>query len=150
MEREQAYTRRVWIARIIVLAVFICNMQCAYSFMFHPEDAIEAYQIAGAGAIPVTRSIGISFMLWNVTYPLVIWKPLRFRTLFIIVIIQQALALASEICLMFTLGPEMNLLFDAIFKFIRFDAPGLILMILAYAITRQAAAAASSTERASR
>lgn len=127
---------RLWVARIFIFAVFACNMQCVYSFMVHPEDAIAAYQLAGLGAEPVARSIGISFLLWNCTYPLPIFKPDRYRTIFGIVVFQQAIALLLEIWLLFTLGPEQQILANAIIKFIRFDAPGIVLLGLAFFLSR--------------
>ena len=129
-------TWRLWVARIFIFAVFACNMQCVYSFTVHPEDAIAAYQLAGLGAEPVARSIGISFLLWNCTYPLPIFKPDRYRTIFGIVVFQQAIALLLEIWLLFTLGPEQQILANAIIKFIRFDAPGIVLLGLAFFLSR--------------
>jgi len=137
---------RLWLARILVLAVFACNMECVYSFMVHPERAIAAYQLAGLGAEPVARSIGISFLLWNCTYPLVIFKPDRYRTVFAIVVMQQALALILEIWLLFTLGPEQQILAKAIIKFIRFDAPGIVFLSMAFYMARPSKTGATKTE----
>ena len=137
---------RLWFARILILFVFACNMECVYSFMVHPEDAIAAYQLAGLGAEPVARSIGISFLLWNCTYPLPIYKPDRYRTVFGIVVFQQAIALILEIWLLFTLGPEQHILADAIIKFIRFDAPGIVFLSLAYYLTRPSKTGQTDTD----
>jgi hypothetical protein len=133
---EKSGTWRLWIARVLIFAVFACNMQCVYSFMVHPEDAIAAYQLAGLGAEPVARSIGISFLLWNCTYPLPIFKPDRYHTVFGIVVFQQAVALILETWLLFTLGPEQQVLADAIVKFIRFDAPGIVFLSFAFFLAR--------------
>ena len=135
-EASKKCTGRLWFARLLVLAVFICNMQCVYVFMLHPEDAVAAYQLAGLGAVPVARSIGISFLLWNCTYPLAIYKPDRYRTVFGIVVFQQAIALILEIWLLLTLGPEQQMLSHAIIKFIRFDAPGIVFLSLAFYLAR--------------
>lgn len=129
-------TWRLWVARILIFAVFACNMQCVYSFMVHPEDAIAAYQLAGLGSEPVARSIGISFLLWNCTYPLPIFKPDRYRTIFGIVVFQQAIALILEVWLLSTLGPEQHILANAIVKFIRFDAPGIAFLSFAFFLAR--------------
>ena len=137
---------RLWFARILVLAVFLCNMECVYSFMAHPERAIGAYQLAGLGAEPVARSIGISFLLWNCTFPLVIYKPDRYRTVFGIVVFQQAIALILEIWLLGTLGPEQQILSNAIIKFIRFDAPGIVFLISAFILTRPSKVQPAFTE----
>ena len=137
---------RLWFARILILFVFTCNMECVYSFMVHPENAISAYQLAGLGAEPVARSIGISFLLWNCTYPLPIYKPDRFRTVFGIVVFQQAIALILEIWLLFTLTPAQHILAQAIIKFIRFDAPGIVFLSLAYFLTRPSKTGQTETD----
>lgn len=125
-----------WIARVLVLAVFIGNMQCALLFILHPQDIVGAYQIAGSGAEPVARSIGISFLLWNCTYPAVIWNPERFRSVFVVVLAQQAVGLLCEIWLYTTLDVQTAQLADSIMRFIWFDAPAFIAMIVAFLISR--------------
>ena len=77
-----------------------------------------------------------SFLLWNCTYPLAIYKPDRYRTVFAIVVVQQAIALALEIWLLFTLSPAQHILAAAIIKFIRFDAPGIVFLATSFFLAR--------------
>lgn len=136
--KDDKVTWRVWTARMLVFAVFACNMECIFQFIAHPGSAVGAYQLSGAGAEPVARSIGIAFLLWNCTYPPVIAKPDRFRSLFAVVLVQQAVGLVMESWLLTTLGPDQQVLAGSIVRFICFDAPGLVLMAVGFFLTRPA------------
>jgi hypothetical protein len=136
MEKTTAYRVRIWLARLFAAFVFATNMQCACLFIFDPASAVGAYQIAGPGATAALQGMGIAFVMWNATYPAVIWNPAQHRIVFAIVIAQQSIGLIGESILRSGLGAEQASLADALGRFVAFDAFGLALLICAFIITR--------------
>ena len=138
--RKQS-SARIWAARIMVGAVFAINVMCAVQFIITPGDFAPAYQLEGAVALPIVRSFGICFLMWNATYPPVIAHPERHRTLFGVVLAQQAIGLVGESLLLLSLGPGLEQLGASILRFIAFDAGGLALLAIAFGLTRIASSA---------
>ena len=130
-------TTRAWIARLLVALVFAVNIQCALQFVLWPGNYTAAYQLEGASAEAVVRSVGICFIMWNATYPPVIAWPQRHRVLFGVVIVQQAIGLVGESLLFMSLGPELPVLASSVMRFIVFDGAGLVLLAIAFALTRR-------------
>ncbi len=108
-------TGRIWIARVLVALVFFINVQCALQFILWPEAYTAAYQVEGASAV----------------------RPDRYRVLFGVVIAQQAIGLVGESLLLASLGPGLEVLAGSVIRFIAFDAAGLVLLAIAFALTRQ-------------
>lgn len=131
--------KREWIARVLVALVFFVNVQCALQFVIWPEAYTAAYQLEGASAEAIVRSFGICFLMWNATYPPVIAYPMRFRVLFAVMMAQQAIGLVGESLLYASLGPDLPMLAASVARFIVFDAAGLVLLICAFALTRNGA-----------
>lgn len=127
--------RRDWIARLLVAVVFFLNVQCAVQFLLWPGSYTGAYQVEGASAEVMVRTVGICFLMWNATYPPVIARPGRYRVLFAVVIAQQLIGLIGETALYFGLGAGLDVLGGSILRFIVFDAAGLVLLAVAFALT---------------
>lgn len=121
-----------WIARIGVAVVFVVNVQCAVGFIVAPEQFAAAYEQNGAAGNAAMQGLGVAFLMWNATYPLVIVNPWRHRTLFAVVLAQQAIGLVGESAIMASLPAGHTALVDSIGRFIAFDAFGLIIMGLAF------------------
>nr|AHF24240.1 hypothetical protein [uncultured bacterium Contig224] len=138
MDKQKA---QIWIARVLVTAVFAINVQCAIQFIAWPESYTYAYQLSGASAEAVVRGYGICFLMWNATYPPVIAAPHRYRVLFIVVIAQQLIGLVGESLLLASLGQAAGLgtLAASITRFIIFDGAGAVLLVIAFALTMRAA-----------
>ena len=130
---------RLWIARVLVAAVFLLNVQCALQFILWPGNYVTAYQVQGPSAEAIIRTVGICFLMWNVTYPPVILHPDRYRILFGVVIVQQVIGLVGESLLLVGLGAGLEVLAASITRFIAFDATGLVALLLAFLISRQQA-----------
>ena len=84
----------------------------------------------GAAAV---RGLGVAFLMWNATYPAVIANPRRFRALYAVVLVQQAVGLAGESWILLSLPAGHAALAASIVRFIAFDAVGLVLMAAAFA-----------------
>ena len=127
-----------WIARLAVLIVFALNITCAIQFILHPVESATAYglphtQEAGAMA----AGLGVAFLMWNVTYPAVIFSPSRFRALYVVVLLQQLVGLVGESFILWRLygaGLGSGLMASGITRFIIFDAGGLVLMLVAFIV----------------
>jgi len=124
----------IWLARISAGLVFFFNVTCALQFVIWPARYAGAFELEGIAGRTLVRSIGVLFLMWNATYPLVLWRPDRQRTLLAIVLVQQAIGLAGETWMWVTL-PTGHLRLQATgLRFILFDGAGLLLMSLAFGL----------------
>lgn len=122
-----------WFARIVVAVVFAMNVQCALEFIVDPANYVASYQLDGPIGNAVVQGMGVTFLMWNATYPLVIWQPSRYCTLFGIVLAQQAIGLVGESYILATLPIGCETLAAGVQRFFAFDAFGLITMSAAFA-----------------
>ncbi len=124
--------RASWTARIAVAIVFAWNIQCALTFLLFPENAVGAYELNGVAGEAAVQGIAVAFLMWNATYPLVIFDPIRHRTVFGIVLAQQLIGLLGESWILLTIQKGHDILVASISRFILFDAIGLIIMAGAF------------------
>ena len=127
----------IWVARLIVGTVFVLNVTCALAFLSRPHRYAPGFEITGVPARVLVQSVGVLFLMWNATYPPVILRPRRQRTLFAIVLVQQAIGLIGEIWLLMTLPPGHAALERTALRFVAFDGAGLLAMAVAYLIVRR-------------
>ena len=120
-----------WCVRIAYALVFCINVSCALQFACCPENYAAAYELSGVAGCTAIQGIGIAFLMWNCTYPLVIWKPTRFMSLAWVVLVQQTVGLAGESVLLWGLPAGHALLKASVMRFIAFDASGFFLMVSA-------------------
>ena len=133
---SQKSNTATWISRVLVATVLFVNVQCAIQFLIWPGAYTAAYQVEGASAEVMVRTVGICFLMWNATYPPVIARPDSYRMLFGVVIAQQVIGLVGETLLLMNLQPELDVLASSILRFIAFDAVGLALLIAASYLAR--------------
>jgi len=127
---------RIWIARLLVLVVFLTNVSCALVFIFSPENYAGAYELAGASGLAAIQGIGVVFLMWNATYPLVIVRPDRYRALFVVVLVQQLIGIIGESFILLALPEGHQVLADSILRFIAFDAVGLVLLSIGFFLSK--------------
>lgn len=127
-------TAATWVVRLCFAFVFVVNVQCALGFALAPEAYMGAYELGGVPGRVATQGIGIAFLMWNCTYPLVIWRPERHRALASVVLAQQVVGLVGESLIRATLPAGHDLLASSIDLFITFDAIGLVLMVASWGI----------------
>lgn len=127
---------RIWSARLAVGAVFVVNVWCALAFILEPESYVRGFELAGVPGTIAVQSFGILFLMWNATYPPVIWDPIGHRTLFVVVLLQQLIGVIGEIALWATLPAGYDTLLATGLRFLRFDAAGLVVMAVAFVLTR--------------
>jgi hypothetical protein len=141
MEQEPEQTSHLrraapWVARVLVAAVFVANMQCALQFIVWPAAYAPTYQVEGPGAAAFVQTVGILFLMWNVAYLPVLANPARHRACFGVVLAQQAVGLAGETLLRAGMGADLAVLSASVARFIAFDAVGLVLLAVAFVISR--------------
>ena len=124
--------RATIITRIAFTLVFLLNVQCALQFIFTPEGFAPSYELSGVPGIIATQGMGITFLMWNVTYPAFIVAPKRFKVLGYVILAQQAVGLVGESCLLLGLPAGHALLSASILRFIIFDGIGLVIMAVAF------------------
>lgn len=119
----------VWACRVCFALVFIVNIQCALSYVVMPESFTGGFQLSGVPGVVAVQGIGVAFLMWNATYPAFIVSPQRFKTLGIVVVVQQIIGLVGESAILLNL-PLVGYaqLAESILRFILFDALGLIIM----------------------
>lgn len=125
-----------WFARLAVGSVFAVNVACALSFIFRPEYYTAGFELSGIPGKVTVQGYGILFLMWNVTYPAVILRPQAEKTLFLIILVQQAIGCVAETWMWLTL-PGAHLALRATgLRFILFDGAGLVWMGVAYILLR--------------
>ncbi|MRS11911.1 MAG: hypothetical protein EG823_02415 [Actinobacteria bacterium] len=121
-----------WLARLAVAAVFAVNIECALAFVLRPDRYAGGLELAGVPGQTAVRGLGIAFLMWNATYPPVIWRPKENRTLFAVVLTQQTVGLAGEAWLRLGLPVGHTALASTLERFAVFDAAGLVVMAAAF------------------
>ncbi|NTU89433.1 MAG: hypothetical protein HGA54_05945 [Actinobacteria bacterium] len=124
----------VWVARLVVCAVFLVNVDCAAGFLTSPELYAPGFELSGIEGRMAVQGLGVAFLMWNATYPFVIMNPCCQMTLFFVVLVQQFIGLIGESFLLWSLPAGHESIASTITRFIQFDALGLVLMAAAFAL----------------
>jgi hypothetical protein len=124
--------RLIWLARFVVGIVFLANINAAFAFILKPSLYTPGFEVEGVAGRAIVQGIGILFLMWNVTYPLVIFQPIRHMTLFGVILAQQAIGVVGESWLWLSIPTSHTALRATGWRFIVFDGGGLLLMGLTY------------------
>jgi hypothetical protein len=129
-----------WFARLTVGFVFAVNLNCALAFILQPEKYAPGFEISDLPGRIAVQGFGILFLMWNATYPPVILHPNKNRTLYWIILSQQAIGVIGETWLWLQLPAGHAALAAIGLRFIAFDGLGLVLMGAALALLSMAQA----------
>ena len=124
----------LWLARLALGVVFFFNITCALAFVVRPSAYMHGFEVSGVAGEALVRGIGILFLMWNTTYPLAISHPWRYRWLFVIVLVQQAIGLAGETWMLLALPPGHDALAATGWRFVAFDSGGLVAMAVMFGL----------------
>jgi len=127
---------RIWIARLFIGIVTAWNLQAAFIFIFSPDRFVGAYELSGVSGEAAVRGVGVLFLMWNVPYLVVLWKPVRYRLALILALVMQFMGLIGESYILSTLSVEHVILRNSVLRFITFDGAGLLLLVLAYLLVK--------------
>ena len=123
----------LWLARACIVLVLAVNLQCAVAPVAHPEAYAASFQLAGLGGATMVRSLGLLFLMWNVPYAVAAWHPWRHRVSLAEAVVMQAIGLVGEALMMQALPQTGHEALRATGeRFVRFDAAGLLLLLLAW------------------
>jgi hypothetical protein len=112
------------------------NLSAALGYLFSPEAFVSGYELQGEVGRIIVQGFGILYLMWNATYPPVIWNPVRYRTIYFIVIVQQLIALVGESLLIASVPAEFAELIRTGTRFILFDGTGFLLMAAGFLLIR--------------
>jgi hypothetical protein len=133
MDRKPA---SLWFARAALLAVLISNMTAAIPYVLRPADYAAAYELTGVPGEVAVRGFGILYLMWAVPFVPAIWHPVRNRVAFAAVLAMQAIGLAGESLMLAGLPAGHAVLRATGLRFIAFDGAGLVVLLIAYRLSR--------------
>jgi hypothetical protein len=123
-----------WFARFAVGLVFMVNVDCALVFLLQPEKYAAGFEVGGVPGENIVQGFGLLFLMWNATYPPVIFRPNAQKTLFWVILSQQAIGVIGESWLWLALPAGHTTLASTGLRFILFDGLGLVLMGIAFGL----------------
>jgi hypothetical protein len=128
---------RLWSARGLILSVFCANLTAAIPFILNPERFVPGFELSGLSGEVSVRGLGIVFLMWNATFPPVIFLPDRFRLLFSVMLVQQMIGLFGETAMWLSLPAGHAALRATGMRFMLFDGFGLAALICAFFLSRK-------------
>lgn len=139
----------LWVARACIVLVLAVNLQCAVAFVVSPHAYAGSFQLTGLEGATMVRSMGLLFLMWNVPYVVAAWHPWRHRASLLEAAVMQAIGLVGEALMLQALPPVgYEALRATGERFVRFDAAGLLLLLLALScVARRQGAARLYTSR---
>jgi hypothetical protein len=108
------------------------NVSSALAFLFQPDRYAPGFELSGVQGRVMVQAVGLLFLMWNATYPLVIFHPGRFRALFAVVLAQQSIGVIGEAWLLISLPESHDALWATGLRFTVFDTLGLVAMGIVY------------------
>jgi len=130
---------RPWLARGLIAAVFLWNVQCAAAFLIAPAIYAPGFELTGPAGAATVRGLGLLFLMWNVPYFVALLDPARRRVSLYEAIAMQAIGFVGESLILWTLPAGHPVARATVTRFIAFDGSGLIALALAAWITRRRA-----------
>jgi hypothetical protein len=127
---------RIWLARLLIGAVTIWNLQAAVIFFFSPASFVPAYELSGTAGEAAVRGVGLLFLMWNVPYLFALLDPIRYKLGLVFAVLMQLIGLIGESYILSTLSVDHAVLRNSIFRFIVFDGTGLLLLVTAYLLVK--------------
>jgi hypothetical protein len=128
---------RLNLARGLIGAVIIFNLQAAVVFLLRPELYVPSFELQGAVGEAVLRGFGVLFLMWNIPYAVAVWNPIRNRVSLYEALGMQSIGLVGEGMIYLSLPAVHQLARASILHFITFDAMGLLLLLLAAWLIRK-------------
>jgi hypothetical protein len=125
---------RINLARLLIGAVFVMNVQCALLFLVRPGAYAPGFELAGAVGQAAVQGMGVLFLMWNVPYAVALWHPVRHRLALFESVIMQVIGLAGELFVRSALPAVHTLARFSLGRFILFDALGLLALHAAVAL----------------
>jgi hypothetical protein len=136
-EITRNFDLRLWLSRLLIAAVAAWNLQVALAFVFSPQPFVSSFQLSGVPGEAAVRGVGVLFVMWNLPYLAALWHPRRLSLALKLALAMQFAGLVGESFILSTLPQDFGLLRASIWRFIAFDAAGLVFLLLAFFLTRK-------------
>jgi hypothetical protein len=128
--------RKLWLGRALIAVVLFLNLQAAVLFLVHPADYASGFELTGVPGSSMVQGMGLLFIMWNVPYLIALLHPVKHRLSLIEALIMQSIGVIGESSLKCLLPASHVILSASVNRFILFDAADLVLLLLAWIITR--------------
>lgn len=128
--------QNLWRARALIGLVLFFNLQCALVFLWRPGDYVAGFGLGGTAGMGMLRALGLLFVMWNVPYVFACIHPIKHRISLIEALIMQAIGLLGETLILFYGNYGDALIRSTVTRFILFDGFGLLMLLMAFALTR--------------
>ncbi len=122
---------RLWTARLLIAIVAAWNLECAAAFLRQPQAFAPAFELSGVPGAAAVRGTAVLFVMWNIPYLVALWHPRRQRVSLGEALAMQAVGLLGEGLILAHLPEAHALLRASLWRFILFDAAGLVLLTAA-------------------
>ena len=130
MERERKKIT-LWIARLLIAAVTVMNLQAAFQFMLRPQDYTAGFEMTGIAGGAMVQGMGLLFLMWNIPYVFAAIHPARNFVSLVEAVIMQIIGVCGETLLLLGLPGEHPVLEASVKRFILFDGVGLVVLLAA-------------------
>jgi hypothetical protein len=127
---------KLWIGRFFIAVVLFLNLQAAVFFLLRPGDYAPGFELNGAAGNSMIQGMGLLFIMWNVPYLVALIHPVKYHVSLIEAILMQTIGVIGESSLTCLLPTGHAILSASAGRFILFDAGDLVLLLLAWIITR--------------
>ncbi len=128
MQRERNKTT-LWIARLLIAAVTVMNLQAAFQFMLRPQDYAPGFEMTGTAGEAMVQGMGLLFLMWNIPYVFAAIHPARNFVSLVEAVIMQFIGVCGETLLLLGLTGEHPVLEASVKRFILFDGAGLVVLL---------------------
>lgn len=129
--KEKLTGTRVWIARGLIAAVTLMNIQAAFQFMLRPQLYAPGFEMTGVAGEAMIQGLGLLFLMWNIPYIFAAVQPLQNFVSLIEAVIMQFIGVVGETLLLIGLPGEHLILEASVKRFILFDGSGLVFLLAA-------------------
>ena len=145
-EAVQREARKVWIARILVAIVIFINFQAALQYLLNQNAYSGAFELEGIAGMAAVMGVGILYVMWQVPYVFAAINPAAHRLSMTEAVLMQAIGLLGETWLRTRIPVEHTVLRNSILRYIVFDAGGLVLLSVAWALVNKKVIAQKKAE----
>ena len=145
-EAVQREARKVWIARVLVTIVIFINLQAALQYLLNPNAYSGAFELEGIPGMAAVMGVGILYVMWQVPYVFAAINPAAHRLSMTEAVLMQAIGLLGETWLRSRIPVEHTVLRNSILRYIVFDAGGLVLLSVAWALVNKKVIAQKKAE----
>jgi len=125
------------LARCLIAAVFLVNVQCALAFLLWPGEYAPSFELGGVAGAAMVRGLGVLFLMWNVPYAVALWNPVRHRNFLFVALAMQVIGLVGETLIFASLPTTSEILRASLVRFIVFDGLGLLALAAAAWLVRK-------------